>query len=206
MKPPRPLRRRLPSNPLRPGGSRPTSGTATDIPAIGGAAGAAHSPQRRCIVTGESKDRGQLLRFVVAPDGAIVPVVAGRLPGRGLWLTPRRDIVERALTKRIFARAARQPLVAPPGLADRVEALLARRCCDALGLARRAGLAVAGVVGEAPPGYSGAGADQADLCTRRAAASRGAAGAGRPGRGLAGAALLRRARSCSPRRSCGGGV
>lgn len=102
-------------------------------------------------MTGESKDRGQLLRFVVGPDGAIVPDVAGRLPGRGLWLTPRRDIVERALTKRIFARVARQPLVAPPGLADRVEALLARRCCDALGLARRAGLAVAGFdrVGEA---------------------------------------------------------
>jgi uncharacterized protein len=102
-------------------------------------------------VTGESKDRGQLLRFVVGPDGALVPDVAGRLPGRGLWLTPRRDIMERALTKRIFARAARQPVTAPPGLADRVEALLARRCCDALGLARRAGLAVAGFdrVGEA---------------------------------------------------------
>jgi predicted RNA-binding protein YlxR (DUF448 family) len=92
-----------------------------------------------------------LLRFVVAPDGALVPDVAARLPGRGLWLTPRRDIVDRALAKRLFARAARRPVLAPPGLADRVEALLAQRCCDALGLARRAGLAVAGFdrVGEA---------------------------------------------------------
>ena len=66
-------------------------------------------------------------------------------------MTPRRDIVDRALAKRVFARAARQPVLAPPGLADRVEALLAQRCCDALGLARRAGLAVAGFdrVGEA---------------------------------------------------------
>jgi uncharacterized protein len=66
-------------------------------------------------------------------------------------LTPRRDIVERALSKRIFARAARQAVVARPGLAEQVEVLLARRCCDALGLARRAGLAVAGFdrVGEA---------------------------------------------------------
>jgi len=85
-----------------------------------------------------------LLRFVVAPDGALVPDVAARLPGRGLWLTPQRDIVDRALAKRLFARAARRPVLAPPGLADRVEALLAQRCCDALGLARRAGLAVAG--------------------------------------------------------------
>jgi uncharacterized protein len=59
--------------------------------------------------------------------------------------------VERAVTKRLFARAARQPVSMPPGLADRCEALLARRCCDTLGLARRAGLAVAGYerVGEA---------------------------------------------------------
>jgi predicted RNA-binding protein YlxR (DUF448 family) len=84
------------------------------------------------------------LRFVVAPDGAIVPDVTARLPGRGLWLTPRRDIVERALAKRIFARAARRPVSVPPELADRVESLLARRCCDTLGLARRAGEAVAG--------------------------------------------------------------
>jgi ribosomal protein L7Ae-like RNA K-turn-binding protein len=48
------------------------------------------------------------------------------------------------VAKRLFARAARQPVVVPPEFADRFEALLARRCCDALGLARRAGLAVAG--------------------------------------------------------------
>jgi len=53
------------------------------------------------------RERDALLRFVVGPDGAIVPDIEARLPGRGLWLTPRRDIVERALTKRIFARAAR---------------------------------------------------------------------------------------------------
>lgn len=101
-------------------------------------------PQRRCIVTGETGDRSALLRFVVGPDGAIVPDIEARLPGRGLWLTPRRDIVERAVAKRIFARAARRSVSAPPELADRIESLLARRCCDAIGLARRAGLAVAG--------------------------------------------------------------
>jgi len=80
-----------------------------------------------------------------------VPDVDAHLPGRGLWLLPRRDIVERAVAKRVFARAARRPVVAPPELADRIEALLARRCRDTLGLARRAGLAVAGFerVGEA---------------------------------------------------------
>ena len=104
----------------------------------------APASQRRCIVTGEVRDRAALLRFVVAPDGAIVPDIDARLPGRGLWLTPRRDIVERAVAKRIFARAARRAVSASPELAQRVETLLARRCVDSLGLARRAGLAVAG--------------------------------------------------------------
>jgi uncharacterized protein len=59
-------------------------------------------------------------------------------------LTPRRDIVEQAGAKRWFARAARRPVAVPPDLANRVEGLLAQRCVDAIGLARRAGLAVAG--------------------------------------------------------------
>jgi predicted RNA-binding protein YlxR (DUF448 family) len=109
------------------------------------------SPQRRCIVTGEIRDRAVLLRFVVGPDGAVVPDIDARLPGRGLWLRPRRDIVERAVAKRIFARAARRPVSVAPELVDRIEDLLARRCGDSLGLARRAGGAVAGFdrVGEA---------------------------------------------------------
>lgn len=80
----------------------------------------------------------------MGPGGDLVPDVAANLPGRGLWLTPRRDILDRAVAKRLFVRAARRPVAMPPGLADRVEALLAQRCCEAIGLARRAGLAVAG--------------------------------------------------------------
>jgi predicted RNA-binding protein YlxR (DUF448 family) len=108
------------------------------------AAAKPRGPQRRCLVTGAIDARSALLRFVVGPGGEIVPDVAARLPGRGLWLTARRDIVERATTKRLFARAARQPVTAPPGLADRVEALLAMRCRDTIGLARRGGCAVGG--------------------------------------------------------------
>ena len=65
-----------------------------------GAAETAASPQRRCIVTGEVRDRGRLVRFVVGPDGTVVPDIDERLPGRGLWLLPRRDIVNRAVAKR----------------------------------------------------------------------------------------------------------
>ncbi len=88
----------------------------------------------------------ELLRFVVDPEGRIVPDVAHRLPGRGLWLTARRDIVSQAVAKRLFARAAKAPVTVEAGLEDRIEALLARRCAELLGLARRAGLVEAGFV------------------------------------------------------------
>lgn len=99
---------------------------------------------RRCIVTRASLPAEQLVRFVVGPDGAVVPDVAGRLPGRGLWLCAARDIVERACAGNLFARAARTPVVVPDDLVHRVEALLAGRCLELIGLARRAGEAVAG--------------------------------------------------------------
>lgn len=101
-------------------------------------------PHRRCIATGKIGDRSGLLRFVVTPGGELVPDVAANLPGRGLWVTADRDTLERAVAKRLFARSVRRPVCVPPELADRVEMLLARRCCDEIGLARRAGLAVAG--------------------------------------------------------------
>ena len=79
------------------------------------------------------------------PGGELVPDVACRLPGRGLWLSPRREVLERAISRRLFARSARRPVRIAPGFADAVENLLVQRCCDLIGLARKAGLAVAGV-------------------------------------------------------------
>ncbi|HUZ72851.1 MAG TPA: RNA-binding protein [Stellaceae bacterium] len=108
--------------------------------------GDAAAVERRCFVTGEVRPKAEMVRFVVDPAGRIVPDVTARLPGRGLWLTARRDIVERAVAKRLFARAARASVALDEGLADRIEALLAAQCCSLLGLARRAGQAVTGFV------------------------------------------------------------
>ncbi len=103
-------------------------------------------PTRRCFVTGEIRPKAELLRFVVDPQGRIAVDVAGTLPGRGLWLTARRDIVAEAVSKRLFARAAKAQVVVEAGLEDRIEALLVRRCMELIGLARRAGLAMVGFV------------------------------------------------------------
>jgi predicted RNA-binding protein YlxR (DUF448 family) len=101
---------------------------------------------RRCLVTGLVRPKAELLRFVVDPQGQIVPDIAGKLPGRGLWLTAQRAIVAEASSKRVFARAAKASVTVAEGLEDRVAALLVQRCIDILGLARRSGLAVAGFV------------------------------------------------------------
>ena len=99
---------------------------------------------RRCIVTRESLPTSRLVRFVVAPDDAVVADVRGKLPGRGLWTTARRDIVDRAVAGNLFAKAARGRAIADDGLSDRVEALLRDRCIELIGMARRAGQAVTG--------------------------------------------------------------
>ena len=101
-------------------------------------------PLRRCIVTRLILPKERLLRFVVDSDGVVVPDLEGRLPGRGIWLQARRDIVETACAKGSFARAARASVKVPDGLGARIEALLRRRCLDLIGLARRAGQVAAG--------------------------------------------------------------
>ncbi len=107
-------------------------------------AGEPQGPLRRCIVTRAVLPKERLVRFVLSPDDVVVPDIDGRLPGRGIWLQARRDVVETACKAGSFAKAARKAVRVPDGLADQVEALLERRCLDALGLARRAGQAAAG--------------------------------------------------------------
>lgn len=85
-----------------------------------------------------------MIRFVVGPDRVIVPDLAGRLPGRGLWLSARADVLETARARAAFARAARGPVAVPPDLSAMVQAGLARRVAELLGFARRAGQAVGG--------------------------------------------------------------
>ena len=101
-------------------------------------------PERRCIVSGESGATVGLIRFVVGPDDAVVPDLAGKLPGRGIWVSADRAALETAVKKRLFARAARAPVTAPADLADLVEAGLVRRLVETIALARKAGQAVAG--------------------------------------------------------------
>lgn len=99
---------------------------------------------RRCVVANASAPRASLLRLVAGPDGTVVPDVAGRLPGRGVWVTPSRDAIRQGIERKAFQRAFRGAVKIPADFADRVETLLLRRLMDTIGLARRAGEAVCG--------------------------------------------------------------
>jgi len=94
---------------------------------------------RRCIVSGDILSEGRLLRFVADPDSKIVVDVKAKLPGRGLWVRSEREYVARAVTKRLFARAAKAPLHADDNLPSESEARLVAHMLAMLGLARRAG-------------------------------------------------------------------
>ncbi len=101
-------------------------------------------PERKCIVTGEVQPKGGLIRFVVGPDGLVVPDVMEKLPGRGIWVSSTREALETAVKKKLFARAARTQVTLPEDLPGMVESLVARRVTDLLALARKSGDAVAG--------------------------------------------------------------
>jgi predicted RNA-binding protein YlxR (DUF448 family) len=95
--------------------------------------------ERRDLVTGEVMPEERLVRFVAGPEGVVVPDVARKLPGRGLWVEAKREAVDTAAKRGGFSRAAKTKLAAPADLADQVDRLLAMRLLSGLGLARRAG-------------------------------------------------------------------
>jgi hypothetical protein len=102
------------------------------------------SPLRRCLVSRESLPKARLIRFAAAPDGTVLPDIDGKLPGHGFWVTAERKALEQACRRNLFAKAAKRSLTVPVDTLDRVEVLLRRRCLELIGLARRAGAAVAG--------------------------------------------------------------
>ena len=105
-------------------------------------------PLRRCILTRERQGKERMIRFVLGPERVLVADIAASLPGRGIWLSARKDVLETARAQgtlaKAFARAARGPVTVPPDLAFVLQAGLVRRIGELLGFARRAGQAVAG--------------------------------------------------------------
>ncbi|MBB3655737.1 hypothetical protein FHX15_000950 [Rhizobium sp. BK650] len=99
---------------------------------------------RMCIVTRESGSPDELIRFVAAPDGTVVPDLKRELPGRGCWVKIDRSLVEKAVAKKLFARALKADVKAADDLGERVERLLLQQLLQMMNMARKAGQLVTG--------------------------------------------------------------
>lgn len=108
-------------------------------------------PERRCILSFETLPTDMLVRLVVDPDGKLVPDVAAKLPGRGIWIKADGPLVRAEVTSGRLLKAASRSLkmslikdAVPSELVEMITSLLTKRCLDRLGLEQRAGNLVTG--------------------------------------------------------------
>jgi len=99
---------------------------------------------RMCAVSREVRPVDELIRFVLSPEGAVVPDLKRKLPGRGLWITASRARVAEAVKRNQFSRGFKRDVRAAASLASDTENLLVRSVVEALAMAAKAGQAVAG--------------------------------------------------------------
>jgi predicted RNA-binding protein YlxR (DUF448 family) len=104
----------------------------------------AREVERQCIVTRQVKPAEEMIRFVVGPEDMLVPDVAAKLPGRGIWLSASKLLLAEAIAKRAFTKAAKQSVHAPDNLHELIEKLLHQRVKDSLSMARKAGQLISG--------------------------------------------------------------
>lgn len=103
-----------------------------------------HEPERTCIITREAQSPAELIRFVLGPDQQVVPDLRHKLPGRGVWVTARRDMVEQAVQRRLFSRAFKTEAKASQTLPQDIESLLRDDLRQGLSLANKAGNVITG--------------------------------------------------------------
>lgn len=101
-------------------------------------------PIRQCALDRTRSREDELLRFVLDPDGRVVPDIKRKLPGRGVWVTATHEAIVRSVRLKVFARSFRRAVTVDPNLAEVVLDLLRRAALQDLALANKAGCVVAG--------------------------------------------------------------
>src|SRR5215471_17337717 len=118
----------------------PAEDTATDR----GIRAAAVVTERLCVATRKVRPVGELIRFVAGPDGVMVADLKRRLPGRGVWVTARRRVVEEAVRRRAFGRGLKADVKASTDLPDELDRLLEHSALNSLSITHKAGLVIQG--------------------------------------------------------------
>ena len=100
--------------------------------------------ERKCIATGKIGDRDAMYRFIIGPDCQVLPDLAAKLPGRGLWVSANQLSLKLAIEKNLFEKSAKKTLKVKENLISEIECLQSKRLLDLIRLARKAGQAVCG--------------------------------------------------------------
>ena len=100
--------------------------------------------ERFCAVTGAVTPVADMIRFVVGPNGTVVPDLKRRLPGRGIWITATRPALRKAIDRKAFARGFRRAVQLPSDFVEATEQLIERAALDALAIAYKAGKTAVG--------------------------------------------------------------
>ena len=103
------------------------------------------SPFRLCLATRERLPASRMIRFACSPDGDVVPDIAGRLPGRGVWVSCDKEALQGLITaKGGFSRGFKRQVKVSPDLVELVDSLLLQKCISTIGLAKRASALILG--------------------------------------------------------------
>jgi len=104
-----------------------------------------HGAERTCIVTRVTGKPSRMLRFVLSPDGQVVPDLRARLPGRGAWVSANAETVDLAVKRKAFQRAFKASTAQTgENLSDRIAELLRADLRQGLALANKGGDVVTG--------------------------------------------------------------
>ncbi|GHA20915.1 hypothetical protein GCM10007989_15100 [Devosia pacifica] len=102
------------------------------------------STERMCALTRAHKPISELIRFVLSPDGVLVPDTEAKAEGRGVWISLDAASVTEAARKNVFARSLKTAVTVPDGLAELTAERLQQRFAASLSMARKAGQLVTG--------------------------------------------------------------
>jgi predicted RNA-binding protein YlxR (DUF448 family) len=101
--------------------------------------------ERRCALTHEVKPAADLIRFVVGPDGVLVPDTDMKAEGRGVWISLGEKQVAEAVRKKAFAKSLKSEVRLPEDLPGLTRLRLEQRLVAALQMAKKAGQLLTGM-------------------------------------------------------------
>ncbi|MGD9637812.1 MAG: DUF448 domain-containing protein [Alphaproteobacteria bacterium] len=100
--------------------------------------------ERKCIVTGASLTKEEMIRFVIDPKGEIIPDIYEKIDGRGFWVSASKTKIETAINKKLFAKASHKKVNASIDIIPLIEKLLKQKCLNLIGFSKKASSLIAG--------------------------------------------------------------